>query len=108
MKAAPIFADTRRLCEWLLGHFDDHGGVLAPRICGTALDLLEAVTLALKNRSREEQIDRADEVLIHLRVVLRLAETTELLNEEQTLYALEQADQIGRQLGGWRRSLGVV
>ena len=108
MKRAPIFVDTRRLCAWILGHFDGHQSVLARRLQATALDLLRAITLALKDRGREDQVERADEELIALRIELRLAEEIGLLDEEQTLYALEEADTIGRQLGGWRRSLGAV
>lgn len=105
MNSAPLFVDTSRLCNWLLERLDGHGGVLAQRICATTLNLLERLTLALKGYERAERLALADEDLIRLRLHLRLAGTTGLLNEEQMLFALEQADGIGRQLGGWRRSL---
>lgn len=108
MKQAPLFVDAKRLCAWLLQNFDQCDSVLGRRIAATSLDLLRAVTLALKKRDREEQIERADEELIALRVELRLAEQVGLLDEDQLLYALEEADKIGRQLGGWRRSLGAI
>lgn len=108
MKAAPVYVDASRLCAWILKHFGARDEVLARRLCTTALDLLEHLTLALKNRGREERIESADEDLIVLRLELRLAGAVDLLDESQVLFALEQADGIGRQLGGWRRSLGAV
>ncbi len=108
MKAAPIFGDANRLCAWLLEQLGQDDRVLARRICTTALELLEAVALAVKNRRREERIERADEALIALRIELRLAEATGLLAESQVLFALKQADGVGRQLGGWHRSLGAL
>ena len=109
MNSAPIFVDARRLSGWLLSHFDHRqDSLLARRLSTTALDLLRAVTLALKNSAREDQIERADEELISLRIELRLAEEIGLLSEEQVLFALREADSIGRQLGGWSRSLGAL
>ncbi len=108
MKEAPLFVDASRLCAWVLQRLGGDDRVLSRRLCSTALDLLEHLTLALKRRDREDRIEAADEDLIALRVELRLAAATELLTERQALYALEQADVIGRQLGGWRRSLGAL
>ncbi len=108
MKQAPLFADTFSLCEWLLRHLDRETSVLARALCDDALRILEAVVLALKGWSRPERIAEADECLIVLRVHLRLAGATGLLAEPQLLFALECADRIGRQLGGWQRSLAAA
>ena len=105
---APLFVDALALAQWLLNHFDGAAGPLAARIAAGALDLLEAVTLALKNRRRDEQIELADELLIRLRVLLRLAADSGQLTSEQYGHVLERVDEIGRQLGGWQRSLGPV
>lgn len=48
---APIFTDTFALCEWLLQHLDREPGVLARSICDRALQLLESITFALKDRA---------------------------------------------------------
>ena len=101
----PLFADAFSLCEWLLQHLEREPGVLPKDLCDNSLKLLAAITLALKGRLREERIEEADERLIVLRVQLRLAATTGLFSERQVLYALECTDRIGRQLGGWQRSL---
>ena len=102
--AAPLYVDAFTLCEWLLGHFGDDSRVLPQALCRCALTLFEAVTLALKGRRREAHVEIADEHLIRLRAQLRLAQAMRYLSEGQMLHALERADAIGRQLGGWLRS----
>ncbi len=106
IRPAPLFVDAFSLAEWIFGRFGRDEGALPKSICAVMLDLLDAVTLALKGRNREEQVEIADEQLIRLRIRLRLAAEREYLTEKQLLYALERADAIGRQLGGWLRSLG--
>jgi hypothetical protein len=54
---APIFIDTFALCELLLQHLDREQGVLARTICNTAVQLLEVITFALKDRRRDERLD---------------------------------------------------
>jgi hypothetical protein len=102
--SAPLFGDCFALAEWLLGRIGNDSGVLATAICKTALDLLDAVTLALKDRERTARLRVADERLISLRVKLRLAAETGLLADNQMLHVLDIAHRIGRQLGGWQRS----
>ncbi len=100
---SPLYTDTFALCEWLLNHLDREPGVLAQTLCQTALTLLETIAFALKNRLRDERLDEADERLLALRLQLRLAGSTGLLTESQVLFALESANRIGRQIGGWQR-----
>jgi hypothetical protein len=105
---APLYTDAFALCEWLLGRFGDDQRALPHQLCVSGLALMEAVTLALKGRRRDENLESADEQLIALRTQLRLAGAAGYLSESQLLFALERADLIGRQLGGWLRSLGPV
>lgn len=102
---APLYTDAFHLCAWIQQRMADKGEVLPNRLCASALDLLGAVTLALNGRGREEQIEYADDCLILLRTQIRLAMHCGHLAESQMLYALERADAIGRQLGGWKKSL---
>lgn len=105
---APIYVDAFTLCEWLLGHFGDKPGALSSALCGSALDLLAALTLALKGRRRDEHLELADERLLVLRTQLRLAAAAGHLTDAQLVHGLDRADAIGRQLGGWLRALGPV
>ncbi len=105
---APLYVDAFALNEWLLRHFDDDLRALPRSLCQNSLALLEAVTLALKGRRRDEMVEVADERLITVRTQLRLAGAAGYLEESQLVHALERADSIGRQLGGWMRKLGPV
>jgi hypothetical protein len=105
MKPAPLYTDAFDLCQWLLGQLGEEPDALARRLCTTAMDLVEALALALKGWDRQLRIEQVDEHLLRLRIELRLAAACGLLAESQLLFALERADGIGRQLGGWIRSL---
>lgn len=105
---APIFTDTFALCEWLLRHLDREPSVLARTLCDNALTLLELITFALKDRLRDERLAEADDRLTALRLQLRLAGSTGLFEAQQVVFALECADRIGRQLGGWQRALDAA
>lgn len=102
--AAPIFVDAMAAAQWL-GHHFNQGDVLGRRIHDRALDLLEAVTLALRDFDKLAELDEADRSLACLRVLVLLAHERELLDGGQLLYVTELLDRIGRQLGGWLRSL---
>lgn len=108
MKRAALYTDTQALCEWLFGHLGDDPRVLARALCEHALALHTHVVLALGNRRREEHIDRADEDLVALRAQVRLATRAGYFTEDQLVHAMERADTIGRQLGGWLKSLGPM
>jgi hypothetical protein len=103
---APIFTASWDLCAWLLkkARAQPHDP-LARSLAEEALRLLDAVTMALKNIDRENAIADADLILIRLRLRLRLAVETDFLTNRQGHFALHQADDIGRQLGGWQKSL---
>jgi hypothetical protein len=105
-RPAPLYTDTLALCDWVLQHFGEAEDVLGRALGESALALLRAVVLALKLPQPEAQIEAADEHLIVLRTYLRLAHGRGRLDEDQLLFALERADNIGRQIGGWLRSLG--
>jgi hypothetical protein len=104
-RPAPLYTDGFALCEWVLRHFGDAQDVLGRELAETALALLKAIVLALKSPQPEDHIEAADEHLIVLRTCLRLAHARGQLDEDQLLYALERADDIGRQIGGWLRSI---
>jgi len=105
---APLYTDTIALCAWLLERFRDDDDLLSVSIRKRSLRLLGAVTLALKGRRRDDNLELADELLIVLRAELRLAGETGLLTDSQLLHALALTDSMGRQIGGWLRSLGPV
>jgi hypothetical protein len=101
-----VYRDATLLAEWVLHHFEAVAAPLARRCCQHAIDLLELLALALAGRDVDGALERADDALLRLRTVLRLAHGRGALRDEQLLHATSLADLVGRQVGGWRRSLG--
>lgn len=102
---APVLRDTWMLVDRLLNRFDQHADALSRRITERALDLLEQVTLALKAPAPTARIDEADECLAMLRMLLRLAAERGQIDDRQLMADLQIANDVGRQLGGWLKSL---
>jgi hypothetical protein len=101
---APIFTSTYDLASWVLQVMNDHPDHLSGDLCNRALGLLSLIAFALKGRDRLMRLDEADEILIRIRLGLRLAADLGLIEQRQALYGLEMADGIGRQLGAWLRA----
>ena len=102
---APLFVHGFDLAAWMLGHFNEQSDTLSRELCTKSLALLDLVTLALQDRERELCLTDADEMLIRLRLRLRLAEQLGRLDERQLMHALGLVDSVGRQIGGWQKSL---
>jgi len=82
--------------------------VLGARIQEAACTLLEQVSLALTFvEGRESRLLQADEALLSLRLSLRLAGDRQLLGAGELRFVHDRLDEVGRMLGGWRRSLQV-
>jgi hypothetical protein len=102
---APIFTAAWDLAAGILQRLGGDASVLARSLCAESLGLLDAVVLALKDIERLQHLDRADTLLIQLRLRLRLTAEVGLLEQRQALFLLAQADDLGRQIGGWLKSL---
>jgi hypothetical protein len=104
-RQAPIFTAAWDLNVWVQRHLGGGAELVARAAAQVSLDLLDALVLALKDIDRDEQLALADRELIRLRMRLRLAHETALLDERQLEFLLRLTDDIGRQLGGWQKSL---
>jgi hypothetical protein len=103
---APLFVHGFDLAAWVLGHCGAEQDALSRDLCAKAMTLLDLIALALQDRERDLRLTEADEILVALRLRLRLAEHAGRLDERQLMHALSLADGIGRQIGGWQRRLG--
>jgi hypothetical protein len=101
---APIFVEAFDFAAWIQRLLGPSPQPLARAIAGHALALVEAVALALKQNSRRERLTQADELLVRLRIELRLAGEIGLLDMRRAQHGLAQLESIGRQLGGWQRA----
>lgn len=80
--------------------------VLGRRIEEAALDVVDAVYLALVDPTqRPQRLGQADHALARLRTGLRLAQDLDALGERPAVALGQQLAEVGRQLGGWQRSL---
>ena len=107
-KPAPLYNDTAMLCDWVLDRLGDDFRALPFSICNRAIALHEEVAMALTGHRQEHHIDLADETLTRLRALLRIAARQSVLSDAQVIHALDRADSIGRQIGGWLRAQGPI
>lgn len=101
---APLYRDSERFCSWLCQHFADSPNLLAQHLLRNALALRDHLVLALYNRERDDNLPAADDRLLLLRAQLRLCAKSGLLNQNQLLFALREADAMGKQIGAWQRA----
>jgi hypothetical protein len=102
---APLYTVAFDLAGWLLGHLNNRPDTLSCETCRLVLRLLDCIVLALKDRERLDNLDAADMILLQLRQRLRLAAGQAIFDQRQALYALGLCDDLGRQIGGWLKTL---
>ncbi len=109
-KAAPLFTRSYSFYSWLLDHFEkiEHYPQLKTTVLDNANKLMEAITLALQGYASQERVLAADEALALLRLHLRMAEDKKMLTEKQYRFVVETMDDIGKQIGGWQKSMNKV
>ncbi len=107
MNGSPIFRDTLAFCGVLLDGVENGASHarLRERLADGALRLLDDITLALAGFEQTERLHGADAELRTLRTHLLLAHEMEIVPEDLFLALAEQADAVGRQIGGWLKSL---
>ena len=102
---APILRDAMLLHTWVLQGFEAQRHPTAAHVCRLSTRLLDAVLLALHDRDRGARLADADDALLCLRMHLRVAGERRQCSEDGMWHALRLCDDVGRQIGGWQRSL---
>ncbi len=107
MKGSPLYRDAFALCGVLLEEVEREAPYerLRRRLGDGALRLLDDVTLAFAGFGRRDRLEDADAELATLRTHLRMAYELEVFEEEMFLALAEQADAVGRQIGGWLKKI---
>jgi len=111
MKESPIFTRTHDLLLWLIPQTlkfpREQRFVMARRVQDAALDLHERLLEAALSGGRRQGalLAEADILLARLRFHLRLCHELGLLEMGQYRHVAEMVTEIGRLLGGWRKSL---
>lgn len=108
MKESPIFAKTHDLLRWLIPATvkfpRQHRFVLAQALQRQALEFQGLLIEAL-HCDPQDRLARADAELDKLRNHLRLCLDLELLRPNQYAHVSGLLSEIGRLLGGWKKSL---
>ena len=77
--------------------------VLGERIETAALDLLDTLVEAQYEREKVELLRRANQTLVRLRHLLRLANDLHLLGARRFEFVSEKVEELGRMVGGWAK-----
>jgi hypothetical protein len=72
----------------------------------TTYDVLDAVIEARYSRHKKDLLGRANLLLTRLRFQIRLCVEEKLLSLRQYEYLAGLVEDVGRMVGGWRKSLG--
>jgi hypothetical protein len=92
------------LCQWMFQHTNrfpkSHRFSVAVRLENCFLDFLELVSLASYRRNKLPLLEKADEHLFKLRLLVRFSHAAKFVNTGSYEYASKGLDEIGRMLGG--------
>ncbi len=98
--------------KWLLGHTakfpkSARFSVAAKMEVGI-LEFIEYTTVANMRRDKVPLLQRADESLAKLRLLFRLSYDMRFINLKSYEYGSTQLSELGRLLGGWIKTPGVI
>lgn len=107
---APLYVEAHDLARWIVqratgwsSRDDQH---LAPLVVGSVCEILTSVSLAFTfPATRARHLETADQGIVRLRVLLRLARDVELLSAGGLRFASGRLRVMGRMIGGWRKRL---
>jgi len=106
---SPLFIKTFDMLEWLLAHTQkfpkSQRFVMARRMDDAALGFQDAILRAAKLPDKRAHLDHADLELDRLKLYNRLAVRLRLHTPAQQEHLARALDELGRLLGGWKRSL---
>lgn len=109
MKQSPIFTRTYDFLLWLLPCTTkfprEQRFILAKAVQETALRFYETLIEAALGKDKAQTLARADLDLTKLRFYLRLCRDLGLITPRQYHHVAEMVAEIGRLMGGWRKSV---
>lgn len=109
MADSPIFVRSDELVLWVMRattHFPHHYRAAMGRATQEATLLVQRhLVAAARRRDKRAALQGADEALQELRILLRQCRTLSLISIGQYEHVVRIVDEVGRLLGGWRRSV---
>lgn len=108
-KMPVVFQQAYDLTVWYANHTvkfpKGFRFTLADRIQETLLNLVEALQDACYARSKGAALQNAQRLVDQMRLWNRLAKDLRCLSVGQYAFAAERIEEIGKQVGGWKKSL---
>jgi hypothetical protein len=108
---SPLFAKTYDLLQWLIPQTTkfprEQRFVMAKRVQDSAFkfyDLIVRAGLSETRADKQELLKEADIALHALRLNIRLSKDLVLIQDTSYAHAAERLTEIGRLLGGWRKT----
>ena len=93
---------------WLLPKVESfprsHRFTIGERLSAHGLDVLVILTEAAYTSSKDDLLTEANRKINSTRLLLRLAKDLKLLSLDAYGFAAERLDEIGRMVGGWRKT----
>ena len=80
---------------------------LGDRTVALALDILERLIEAVYTKDRTPPLQAANLGLEKLRFLIRLGKDEQCLSVKQYEFASKSINEIGKQIGGWRKQAGA-
>lgn len=111
VKESPIFIKAYETMVWIMQHTakfpKNQRFLMAKRMEEASLDFYERLNLAARRKDggAVKSLSEADEVLANLKMYNRLCKDLKLLAFNQYEYLAAALDEIGRLLGGWKKSI---
>jgi hypothetical protein len=111
MQQSPVFTKTYDLLVWLVPATTkfprEQRFVMARAVQETALRFHERLIEAglARDKTRQRALAQADVDLTKLRFYLRLCQDLGLITPRQYRHVAEMLTEVGRLLGGWRKSI---
>ena len=98
--------------KWLLEHTGkfpkSYRFSIAAKMENAVLDFIELCTIANMRREKVPVLQKADEALARLRLLLRLSYELRFINMKSYEFGSKQLSEIGRLLGGWIKKPGAA
>jgi len=85
----------------------DQKFLLADRIENRMLDFLEAMIEAYYSKKKLDILEKSNLKLESLRYLIRLSFDLHFINSRRYAYVTGHVDEIGRMLGGWKKSIVI-
>ncbi len=106
----PVFQKWYHILDWILDKCEkypkDVRFTVSNRIAALSLDVLERIIEAIYTKKRAYILDSINLYIEKLRVFFRLSFERRYISSGQYAYISTELDEVGKMIGGWRKSCG--